>query len=113
MVTPVSDHDSVLELVGAIKDNLPMLLREVCTLDRSSTQGLLSNQPGKSSSHYAGSTGKYASKAAKRTGKGAMAKACLLPYELASWRPSCLRPCTRGRVVPRRSLGSTSPLCVG
>ncbi|KAL0391430.1 UNVERIFIED_CONTAM: hypothetical protein Slati_4564700 [Sesamum latifolium] len=52
MVTPVSDHDSVLELVGAIKDNLPMLLRE----------------------------------AAKRTGKGAMAKACLLPYELASWR---------------------------
>ena len=39
MVTPVSDHDSVLELVGAIKENLPMLLREVCTLDRSSTQG--------------------------------------------------------------------------
>ena len=86
MVTPVSDHDSVLELVGAIKDNLPMLLREVCTLDRSSTQGFTFKPTWKSSSHYAGSTVKYASKAAKRTGKGAMAKACLLPYELASWR---------------------------
>jgi hypothetical protein len=39
MVTPVSDHDSVLELVGAIKENLPMLLREE-KMDRSSTQGL-------------------------------------------------------------------------
>lgn len=27
MVTPVSDLDSVLELVGAIKENLPKLLR--------------------------------------------------------------------------------------
>ncbi|KAK7259065.1 hypothetical protein RIF29_24660 [Crotalaria pallida] len=86
MVTPVSDHDSVLELVGAIKDNLPMLLREVGTLDRLSTQGFTFKPTWKSSSHYAGSTVKYASKAAKRTGKGAMAKACLLTYELTSWR---------------------------